>query len=169
MGGILGETKSKKKKTKRGGKKYKNQTLVILSANCEGLKPKIESLKNEIKTLEAAIFTLQETHFYRKGTFKLENYEIFEAIRSKYNGGTMLGVNKVLDPVLISDYNEQFELIVVEIKIRNTSIRIMTGYGPQEHWHESERIPFFVALEEEIIKAELQGTSIILEMDQTAS
>ena len=31
----------------------------------------------------------------------------------------------------------------------------MTGYGPQEHWHETEKIPFFVALEEEIIKAEL--------------
>ena len=160
--------KSKKKRTKRGGKKYKNQSLVILSANCEGLKPKTQSLKNEIKTLNAAIFTLQETHFTRKGIFKLENYEIFEAIRNKHKGGTMLGVNKALDPVLIKDYSEEFELIVVEIRIRNKSIRIITGYGPQEHWNEAERVPFFLALEEEIIKAELQGTSIIIEMDSNS-
>ena len=44
------------------------------------------------------------------------------AIRSKHNGGTMMGVNKALDPVLIKEYNEQFELIVVEIMIRNDYI-----------------------------------------------
>ena len=32
-------------KIKRGGKKNKNQSLLILSANAEGLKTKIESLK----------------------------------------------------------------------------------------------------------------------------
>ena len=168
MGWILGQAKSKKKKTKRGGRINKNQSLVILSANSEGLKPKIVSLKNEIKLVNAAIFTLQETHFSRKGMLKLENFEIFEAIRNKHKGGTMIGVNKALDPVLIKDYNEEFELLVVEIKIRNKSIRIMSGYGPQEHWSETDRMPFFLALEEEIIKAELQGTSIILEMDSNS-
>ena len=41
----------------------------------------------------------------------------------------------------------------------------MTGYGPQENWPESERIPFFLALEEEIVKAELAGKSILIELD----
>ena len=49
-------------KIKRGGKKNKNQSLLILSANAEGLKSKIESLKNEISSLNVAIFTIQETH-----------------------------------------------------------------------------------------------------------
>ena len=168
MGRILEESKSKKKKIKRGGKKFKNQCLVIFSANSEGLKPKIESLKHEIKSLNAAIFTIQETHHSIKGMLKMDNYEIFEAIRKKYNGGTMLGVYKALNPLLIKDYNEDFELIVVEVKINNREIRIITGYGPQEHWKESEKLPFFLALEEEIIKAELQGTSIIIEMDSNS-
>ena len=56
---------------------------------------------------------------------KLENFEIFEAIRKKHNGGTMIGVNRALEPALIKDYNEEFELIVVEIKIQNKIIRIM--------------------------------------------
>ena len=129
---------------------------------------KIESLKYELKTLNAAIFTLQETHLSRKGMVKLENFEIFEAIRKKHNGGTMIGVNKALEPLLIKEYNEEFELIVVEINIKNKIIRIMSGYGPQEHWNEAERIPFFLALEEEISKAEMQGTSIILEMDSNS-
>lgn len=39
---------------------------------------------------------------------KLEKYEIFEAIRKKQNGGTMIGVNKSLNPILIKDYDENF-------------------------------------------------------------
>ena len=127
MGGILEQSKSRKIKTKRGGRKYKNQSLVIFSANSEGLKPKLESLKSEIKELNAAIFTIQETHHTRKGVFKLQNYEIFEAIRKKHNGGTMIGVNKALSPLLIKDYDDEFELIVVEVKIRNKEIRIISG------------------------------------------
>ena len=57
---------------------------------------------------------------------------------------------------------------MVEVKIHNKEIRILTGYGSQEHWNEAERLPFFLALEEEIIKAELQGTSIIIQMDSNS-
>ena len=67
--------------------------------------------------------------------------------------------------MLISEYSEDFELIVIEIKIQNKEIRIMTGYGPQETWSEEDRMPFFLALEQEIIKAEMQGKSMIIEMD----
>ena len=35
----------------------------------------------------------------------------------------------------------------------------------QENWPENERIPFFLALEEEICKAEMLGKSIIIQMD----
>ena len=101
LGGLL--RKTNRKKTKRGGKKYKNQSLVILSANAAGLKNKSESLKNEIKSLNAAIFTVHETHYIKKEKFKLENYEIFEAIRKKHSGGTMIGVSKALHPMLIKD------------------------------------------------------------------
>ena len=41
----------------------------------------------------------------------------------------------------------------------------MSGYGPQESWQESERMPFFLALEEEILKAELAGKTILIELD----
>ena len=160
--------KSKKlRRTKRGGRKfkYKNENVTIFSNNAAGLVTKTQSLKSEIKSLKAAIFTIQETHFNKKGKFKIENYEIFESIRKKHNGGTMIGVNVALKPILISEYCEDFELLVVEIKIRNQEIRIISGYGPQESWDENDRMPFFVALEQEIAKSELAGKSIIICMD----
>ena len=70
--------------------------------------------------------------------------------------------------MLIKAYSDDFELVVVEIKINNKEIRIISGYGPQETWNEADRLPFFLALEEEIIKAGLQGVSVIIEMDSNS-
>ena len=41
----------------------------------------------------------------------------------------------------------------------------MSGYGPQENWTAQKREPFFHALEEEIVKAELAGKSVVVEAD----
>ena len=81
----------------------------------------------------------------------------------------MIGVKKGLDPVLVAEYCGDFELLVVEAKIKKKSVRIISGYGPQECWPVEEHLPFFLALEEEIVKAELAGKSIIIEIDATAS
>ena len=170
MANVLKKNKTKGRKTKRGGRKFRHKTenLVIFSTNSAGLKSKADSLKNEVNTLKAAIFTIQETHFKKKGKFKMPNYEIFEAIRSKTNGGTMIGAHKALKPMLVSEYSEDFELLVVEIQVRNKEIRVISGYGPQESWAESQRIPFFIALESEIVKAEMTGKSLIIEMDSNS-
>jgi hypothetical protein len=45
------------------------------------------------------------------------------------------------------------------------SVRIMSGYGPQENWDEEKRLPFFVALEIEIEKSHLAGKSVLIEID----
>ena len=63
------------------------------------------------------IFTVQETKSRKKGKHSLENYVIFEAIRNKFGGGSMIGVHESLNPVLISSYEEYFELLVIQTKI----------------------------------------------------
>ena len=96
----------------------------------------------------------------------MEGFEIFESIRKKKkNGGTMIGVHKALKPMLVNEYNEKFELIVLEIFVGGKDIKIISGYGPQENWAEDDRLPFFISLEEEIIKAALLGKSIFIELD----
>ena len=120
------------------------KSVPIFSANCAGLSSKIQSLVNNVHNLGAGIFTLQETHLKRKGKLnnKFIEFEIFEAIRSKQKGGTVIGAPKSLSPVLIEEYSEEFELLVVEGTISGKDVRIITGYGPQENWKQDERLPF---------------------------
>ena len=70
----------------------------------------------------------------KKGRFKCAEFEILESIRqNKEKGGCLLGIYKSLDPVLVEEHSEKFELIVNEVKIANKQIRIMTGCRPQEN------------------------------------
>ena len=89
-----------------------------------------------MNTLGAGIVTLQETHYRKKGKLneRLNDFEVFEAIRKKVKGGTLIAVHKSLKPVLIEEHSEEFELLVVEAKIGNKEVRVMSGYGPQENW-----------------------------------
>ena len=69
----------------------------------------------------------------------------------------------------IEEYNEPFELLVVKIVAGNKVIRILTGYGPQENWDKERRLPFFRALEEEVIKAANAGRGVIIELDSNSN
>ena len=57
-------------------------------------------------------------------------------------GGTMLGVHMSLQPVLVKEVCDQFELIVFEITAGTSKLRIISGYGPQENWDERTEAPF---------------------------
>ena len=117
----------------------------MLSTNAADLYHKSEDLKNKVRYFESGIFAIQETHFRKKGRFKMQDYHVFESIRkNKEKGGSMLGIHVGLDPVLISEYNETFELLVVEVKVGSKSIRVITGYGPQENWLEKDKTPFLM-------------------------
>ena len=80
----------------------------------------------------------------------------------------MIGAQKSFSPVLIAEYNTDFELLVVEVHVNKKQIRIITGVGPHENRFEDVRMPFFLALEEEINKAELDGKSIYIEIDSNS-
>ena len=140
--------------------------LKIFSTNAAGLiKGKLDSLKAEVLNTECNIITVQETHCRKKGKLTFPNFVTFEAIRTKQGGGTMISAHEDLKPKLISEYSDEFEILVVEVETVEKSVRIISGYGPQENLEEEKRLPFFVALEKEIEKAELAGKSIVIEMD----
>ena len=128
----ISNKKQRKHKVKRGVKNRKQSVLNMMSANAAQLKGKLNSFKNELKISNSAIFTLQECHYATKGKVQIEDFEVFEAIRKKVKGGSMIGVHKALNPVLIEEYSSDFELLVVEIKIANKDIRVITGYGPRK-------------------------------------
>ena len=158
-------SKTPNQKRKKNSKPV--QSVAIFSANCAGCANKVQSLVNSVNHLNAGIITLQETHFKRKGKInnKFNDFQIFEAIRKKHNGGTLIGVHKSLDPILIEEYSDEFELLVVEVKLGEKDVRIISGYGPQENVKLEEKMPFFRSLEEEIIKATYHGKSVYIQMD----
>ena len=164
MAGVL-KAKNSRQRTKRGKGGKRENCLNIFSTNAAGLKNKMQSFKNEIEHTNAAIFTIQETHAKKKGTIKVEQFEIFEAIREKQKGGTLIGIHKSLNPMLIKEYSSEFELLIVEIEIARRKIRIISGYGPQETWSEQDRLPFFLALEDEINKAEMENKEVFIQAD----
>ena len=136
----------------------------MFSNNCNGANLKVESLKYEIKRTNSSLFTLQETHFSKKGRVRIDDFVVFEAIRMKEHG-TMLGAHVKLQPVLINEYSETFEMLVVQVKVEGREIRVITGYGPQENIKTEKAMPFFSKLEEEIISAKLANKSIIIQLD----
>ena len=104
----------------------------------------VQSLINSVNHLNAGIKILQETHL-KKGKInnKFNDFYIFEAIRKKHNGGTLIGVHKSLDSILIEEYSDKFELLVVEVKLGEKYVRIISGYGPQENFKLEAKMPFF--------------------------
>ena len=160
--------KSKKEKlVKIGPGKKSSQSVPIFSANCAGCNNKIKILVYNVNHIGAGMFTLQESHFKRKGRLNshFSDFEVFESIWKKQKGGTVIGAHKSLSPILIEEYLEDFELLVVEVIIGGKSIRVISGYGPQENWKLEERTPFFSALEEKIVKAKTSEKAVYIQLD----
>ena len=141
--------------------------IKLFSTNGAGVKNgKVASLNAEVQSTQSNIVTLQETHCTQKGKIKMDKtFVMFEAIRKRKGGGTLVAIHEDLNPKLIAEYDEEFELLVVEVDTADTSIRVISGYGPHKNWEEEKHLPFFIALETEIEKAELAGKSVLIELE----
>ena len=130
--------------------------LNLLTTNSADLRMETKCLKDLISMFKTSIFSVQESHFKKKGKFAIENFTIFEAIRKKEGGGSMLGVHVSLKPVLISEYSDTFELLVVEVKVGGMNIRVITGYGPQESWELDVKMQFLDVLKKKLQRQQLK-------------
>ena len=138
-------------------------TLNLFSTNGAGvIGGKVSSLKAQVKLVNANVVPIQETHARRKGRIQIPEMVVFEAIRKAKGGGTLIASHKSINPRLIESYEDEFELLVVELELKEKKICMISGYGPQENWTEEKRRPFFIALETEVEKASLAGKSVIL-------
>ena len=60
------------------------------------------------------------------------------------------------------------EILVVEIKICDIPVRLITGYGPQESAGLDKRLSFYSRLDEEIASAQESGCGVLIELDCNA-
>ena len=104
--------------------------------------------------LQAGVVMLQETKLYKKGSYKHENYLIFESLRGQNEGGGLLTmVHKSFSPVLIPS-DEKLKMcenvLVVESIIGRSRVRYINAYGVQESSSIQEKMEFFSCLDEQI-------------------
>ena len=159
----------KKTKTRRTIKRKPGNCLTVKGINCNGLSGKRDSLIANIELLRPLAFLVQETKYMKKGLFKVNEFEIFEAIRPTGGGSILTGVHESLNPIMVSDGSkEDVEILVVEGDVEERKCRFINGYGPQEYADVDKRVKFFSHLEEEVIKAKLQGALICIELDANA-
>ena len=86
---------------------------------------------------------MQETKVIRKGLLRIQDYEIFENVRSKNKGGSLsTAVHSNLQPVLISE-DDEAEILVIQAKLGNYNSRFINAYGPQEYANIEEKINFY--------------------------
>ena len=155
-------------KTRRGykGKHNVHNNLKIIGVNANGISSKLESLNHIFMELKPSVICLQETKLRKMGKLKFNGYIVFESIRKNSQGGGLaIIVKSDLEPVWISEVDDQVEILIVEIHIEDLPIRIINCYGPQESDSVEKKSMFWSRLQLEINEAFEHDVGVIVQMD----
>ena len=154
---------------RRNKKKKYNNELVFVGVNAAGVSSKLASFDDLLLKLRPSLWFMQETKMSNGGKIKTENsqkYEIFELVReTKAGGGIAIGALPDVNPVLISEGDDNVEVLVIEISASGLEIRCICGYGPQENHSLERKKSFWSRLSAEIEEAIDNEKAIILQMD----
>ena len=138
-----------------------------MGVNAAGLSSKMLSFKCVMQELSPSVFMIQETKLKSQGKIKIENYIVFELLRTqqKGGGGLAMGVRKELNPILIREGNDEVEALSVEIEVTNMKIRCCVGYGCQESDVIERKNRFWDYLDQDVYQAGQRGHGFILHFD----
>ena len=157
------------KRTRRGKRKtskHVSKNLRFLGVNAAGLKSKLLTFKKVLFELQPSVFFIEETKFKNSGKIKIDNYDIFELIRTNREGGGLaLGCLKSLNPVWVREGNDMVEAISVDIFIKNLKIRCCAAYGCQENDVNDRKNAFWEYLYDEVVFARNSGAGLVLHFD----
>ena len=144
-----------------------NKTIRFLGVNAAGLRSKMSTFKKVLTDLKPSVFFIQETKLKEEGKIKMENYIIFEKLRStrQNGGGLAIGCKPELNPIWVREGGEDIETLSVNIFIENMKIRCCTGYGCQEGELKEKKEAFWDYLDTEVIEAKKEGAGLIIQMD----
>ena len=173
---VLGpkhRNKNKVNKVRKTRRTLKNKNVknvfTVVGTNANGILGKRDSLFQIMDQLKPSVLFLQESKVGRKGQIKIPDYEIFEFVRSKANGGSLLtAAHSNLHPVLISSEECESEILVIQAKFGKYDCRFINAYGPQEYASLEDKISFYARLDQEVKNAKLFNCLFCLEMDANA-
>ena len=138
--------------------------------NVAGATSKWATVKRLIRVKSPSILSLQETKFRISGRHKLDGYVTYEHLRKEKTagGGILLAVLQELKPALVRDGGENVEALTVEIKMKQMQVICSTAYGPQENDSKHKKDLFWQYIEEDILRAQIEGKGYILQGDLNA-
>ena len=109
----------------------------MIGVNSAGLTSKLASFDHILSSLEPSLFFIEETKMKTQGkirTKKSFKYQVFELIRkSRSGGGIAIGAVNDLNPVWISEGDDDIEILAIQIEVKEFRIRCIVAYGPQEN------------------------------------
>ena len=70
-----------------------------------------------------------------------------------------------LNPVFISEGDDEVEILVIQIEVQQFKIRCIVGYGPQENEQSEKKDKFWTRLSKEVEEAYENEMAIIFQMD----
>ena len=160
------------KKRKRNEKRQirnKLKSLKIFGANAASIKCKLKSFDDILTRLCPQIWIMQETKLKPNETLKcdsLKDFQVYYLSRQKSQGGGLaIGVVKDFESTLIREGDDETEAMSVEVVVGPLPIRIINAYGAQETAPKEKKEKLWNFIEEEVIKAEIDGHGIIIQMD----
>ena len=139
MEAVVNAYKSRSK-NRRGLRKNKSKQclkkLIMVGVNSAGLSSKLKSFDHLLNTVQPSVFFIEETKLKTQGKIRsqnCQNYQIFELTRKKKGGGGIaIGALDALNPVWISEGDDDVEVLVIQIEVEQFAIRCIGAYGPQE-------------------------------------
>ena len=96
----------------------------------------------------------------------LKDFQVYYLSRQETQGGGIaIGIVKDLESTLIREGKDQVEAMAVQVVIGELPCSIITAYGPQENAPKEKKEKFWQFLQEEVLRADLEGNGLILQMD----
>ena len=145
---------------------HTSRTIKLVGVNTARILSEFPSFQNWLNKLFPTIFFLQETKVKRPGIIKTEScskYQVFELLRKSTGGGGL--ATEVLNPVLTYEGDNEVEILVLEIDVKASKIRLINAYGPQEKQKMEIKQKFWDRLECEVLQAQSLGCGLIFQMD----
>ena len=137
-----------------------------MGVNAAGISSKLKSFKQVVNSLKPSIIFVEESKLKSQGKFKLNKFVIYELNRKNKNGGGLaICVLEELQPVWISEGDDNSEYLVVEVDISGFKIRCAGGYGPQENVNMDKKKAFWDKLSLEVEDAMENEAGFIIQMD----
>ena len=158
-----------RKRAIKRNKKIKNNIIKVFGINAAGIKCKIDSFDTILSSLKPHIWMIEETKLKPNEEIKcgsISDYQVFYLSRQESHGcGLALGVNKVFESTLISQGDDNTEVMSVLVVIGEIPIRVIVGYGVQENAPKKKKEDFWEYIENEIIEADKEEQGVLIQID----